>query len=119
MKNLTDRNLKIMFDALNKRFFDSRLCENIWVQFVPQSKIISRVGKHGADGSWFPGDREILIDKVYARSPSMAAIILLHEMVHADLAGVYFGQAGDDGHGMVYQSELVRLFKAGAYDGLL
>jgi hypothetical protein len=57
---------------------------------------------------------------MYARSESIACILLIHEMAHAVLEGIYFGHPSHNpGHGMIYQAELYRLFLAGAYDGLL
>jgi hypothetical protein len=108
-----------MFDSLRETFFDNRIAPGVEVRFVP-SKQLKVDKKNGSDAVWNPGTREIHIDEMYARSEPMTAILLIHEMAHAALEPTYVGQSSGEGaHGMIYQAELVRLFNAGAYDGLL
>ena len=116
---LNDSKLQYMFNCLNDTFFKGRIAPGVRALFVP-TRLLKRSKKNAVDARWLSDIREIHIDAVYARSEPMSAILLLHEMAHAALDGTYIGQATDDpGHGMIYQAELVRLFNAGAYDGLL
>ncbi len=109
MKNTTDKKLQQEFDKLNGRFFDGRL-DDISVQFK----------NIGPDGMYHIGSKQITIDSKLRQHLSLILIVLLHEMAHADLdLRGYRGHQEDGGHGMMYQAELVRLFQAGAYDGIL
>ena len=109
-----------MYQGFNEVFFDNKLPRYVKVMFVPE-KMLRKINKyHEADAAWRPGDGEIWIDVIYARSESVALQLLLHEMAHVKLEGTYYGHpTKNPGHGMIYQAELYRLFHAGAYDGIL
>ena len=109
-----------MYQGFNEVFFDNKLPRYVKVMFVPE-KMLRKINKyHEADAAWRPGDGEIWIDVIYARSESVALQFLLHEMAHVKLEGTYYGHpTKNPGHGMIYQAELYRLFHAGAYDGIL
>jgi SprT-like family protein len=110
MKKTTDKQLQKEFDELNERFFDYRLTA-IKIGFKKMIK---------TDGAFNCIDKEIKINDGLRNFPVLTSIVLLHEMAHADLdLRGYKGYQSDGGHGMVYQAELDRLYKAGAYDGLL
>jgi hypothetical protein len=109
MKNTTDKKLRQQFDKIDERFFDNRL-DLINVQFkdiVPDGMYDMRTG-------------EITIDSKLRKHITLVLIVLLHEMAHAslDLQG-YRGYHEDGGHGGLFQAELDRLYRAGAFDGLL
>ncbi len=106
---MTEKRLQKMFQMLNDRFFDGQL--NCWTSF-------KKMATH--DGRFNMRSKEITIDSNLKKSESLVQIVLLHEMAHAvvDSRG-YRGYPEDGGHGGLYQVELDRLYKAGAYDGLL
>lgn len=117
---MTDEDMAVLYEGFNETFFSSRLPRYIKVRFVPSSKLKKINKHHEADAAWRPGVGEIWIDKIYARSEAVCCTMLLHEMAHAALEGIYTGHPGHNpGHGMIYQAELYRLFMAGAYDELL
>jgi hypothetical protein len=109
MKNTTDKKLRQEFDKIDERFFDNRL-DLINVQFKDIAP----------DGMYNMNTGEITIDSKLRKHLTLVLIVLLHEMAHAslDLQG-YRGYREDDGHGMLFQAELDRLYRAGAFDGLL
>lgn len=119
MKNRprVEKKLNQMFRNFNSRFFDGRLNPGIKVFATPEKCFEKRV-----KGFWSPTRNEIHIKQEYADDLGIAALILLHEMVHADLGSSYVGQelfCDDTDHGMIFKAEIVRLFKAGSYDNLL
>ncbi len=101
------------FHNLNKMFFDSKII-GVTVKF-------GNLTPTGASGVWRRNSRHIVIcNKARATGDgSYVSIILLHEMVHAYLENDYKGYPKDGGHGTMFQGEICRLIKAGAYDGLL
>ena len=117
---LTNEDLAVLFTGFNQTFFDSRINRTVKVRFVSSGKLRLINRRHDIDAVRCPTTNEILIDRIYARSESIACILLLHEMAHAALESTYVGHpTNNPGHGMIYQAELYRLFMAGAYDGLL
>lgn len=117
---LTDVDMKVLFDGFNEVFFAGRINKAVQIHLVPASALRKINKYHEADAAWRPATNEIWIDRIYARSESIAGLLLLHEMAHAVLEGTYVGHpTHNPGHGMIYQAELFRLFMAGAYDGLL
>jgi hypothetical protein len=117
---MTDKDMTLMYRGFNEVFFDNRLPRYVKVRFVPEQMLRNVNKHHEADAAWRPALGEIWIDQVYARSESIALILLLHEMAHVKLEGTYFGHPSKNpGHGMIFQAEIFRLIMAGAYDGLL
>jgi len=108
---MTNKILQKSFNILNKRFFQGRLNGAI-VKF-------GDCGEDGkADGEHTSG--EITISSDFKRHPDMALLTLLHEMVHADLDREgYIGYVSDGGHHTRFYAGIDRLYKAGAYEGLL
>ena len=106
--------LRKQFDQLNHYFFDDRIPSNIKVKFD------SFYGDT-ANGTWGIKDHLLTVNPEMKRAGEpLILVILLHEMVHADLEyRGYRGYPYEGGHGMRFQAELVRLFNAGAYDGNL
>lgn len=112
---VTEKELKKHFKAFNVGFFDRKIPPDITVNYEDLSK-------HRCVGIWRPRKREIAIEELLTyTSESYVFITLLHEMAHAYLesADGYIGYSGDKGHGTRWQGEICRLWKAGAFDGLL
>lgn len=106
---MTNKELQRLFEEYNERFFDGRL-SGVIVKFEKLRKY---------DGLYrFRG--EIAVHKSLRSHPELAKIVLLHEMVHADLMkGGYIGHTEDTGHGTHFHVGIDRLYKVGAYEGLL
>ncbi len=111
--NVTDARLRKFFTTYNDMYFDNKVPQNTQVTFGKTTR--------GSDGNFLRKEGKIVIDVSIYDHDSLALICLLHEMIHAKLESTYVGGASsEDGiHGMIYQAEIVRLFHAGAYDGLL
>jgi hypothetical protein len=105
--------LKKSFDLYNDWYFDNRIPANTVVEFGKTAR--------DSDGTFKFATGKITINEKLKGRNNLVLICLLHEMAHARLQHTYIGGTlGDDPHhGMIYQAELVRLFNAGAYDGLL
>ncbi len=110
MAAVTNKELRSEYRRLNERFFGGSLPEDTTVRF-------GDLEDEDEDG--YCAEDEIVIDKDLRKHGDLASIILLHEMTHLSLGPSYRGYPSDDGHGMRFQAEIVRLFEAGAYDGLL
>ncbi len=112
---LTHKWLKIQADSFDVLYFSKRLSNaNISVRFG-----VTR----DANAHFDPSLKEIVIDQNNAKLNNQRniKIDLLHEMVHADLdaEGYLGGHMKDRLHGMRFQGEICRLWRIGAYDGLL
>jgi hypothetical protein len=112
--------LASMAHNFNHQFFGGRISPGLKVQLSPQKVLGHR------QAFFDPKSNSIHIHEIFADFHGPLALTLLHEMVHVDLQETYMGQVENfceseqDGyHGMIFQAELVRLFKAGAMDGLL
>lgn len=106
--------LKRSFDVYNSAYHNDALSSGITVIFGTSKK--------GVDAHWEPTTRSIVVSEKLRNHDSLALICLHHEMAHAKLAldGYVGGTVVKDRHhGMRFQAELDRLYKAGAYDGLL
>ena len=111
IKKMTQKSLQKKFDDLNGLFFAGSL-RGIEVRF---SKVCG-----DRDGSFNLFTKRILISSGFKNSSVMCSIVLLHEMAHANLnLQGYIGYPEDAGHGGLFHVELDRLYKIGAYDGLL
>jgi hypothetical protein len=112
--SVSERQLRVQFMDFNSGFFGARLNPGIKVSYG------NIANKFEAIGLWKPKTREIIIDKsLMFAGESAIYVVLLHEMVHADLDYEYVGYAENKGHGTIFQGEICRLWRAGAYDGLL
>jgi hypothetical protein len=110
---MTNAGLHREFLLLNERFFNGRVS-------VKKLAFSSRQLPSHAAGAFYQEDQEILISAGLREYQNQVVIILLHEMVHADLyARGYVGYPCDGGHGCQFQVEMDRLYRAGSYDGLL
>ena len=112
-RRMTDRSLQQEFELLNNRFFSGKIALT-YVGFSAKSL------PRGAMGAYFNFTKKILIDPAFKNYPRICTELLLHEIAHAhlDLQG-YVGYPGDSGHGNLFAVEIDRLYKAGAYDGIL
>jgi hypothetical protein len=111
MRKMTDKQLQKEFHMLNEQFFDDKL---------PWINVCFGGNRPGTDGHFDMSRNEIHLSLGLRNFPNLSIIVLLHEMAHASMARQgYRGYPGDGGHGGLFQVELDRLYKAGAYDGLL
>jgi hypothetical protein len=112
IKKMTDKDLWKEFNRLNDRFFGGRIKLNA-IRFATKLPF-------NASGVYSMTKNRILISSNLKTFWTTVSLTLLHEMAHADLdARGYLGYLEDGGHGSLFQVELDRLYKAGAYDGLL
>ncbi len=117
---MTEKDMDILFEGFNESFFDNKICPPVKIRFVTEKAMRKVNSREAADAAWRPRLNEIWIDKSYRRSESICCLLLLHEMAHAALESTYVGHPGHHrGHGMIFQAELYRLIRAGAYDGVL
>jgi len=108
---MTDKQLQKEFHLLNEQFFDDKL---------PWINVDFGGNLPGTDGHFDMTRNEIHLSPGLRNFPNLLLIVLLHEMAHANMAHRgYRGYPGDGGHGGLFQVELDRLYKAGAYDNLL
>ena len=105
---MNNKQLKKIFNKFNERFFAGRI-PNLVVKFSD----IKLDGLYRYTG-------QILINRGLTKHPALVMIILLHEMAHANLKELgYIGHEEDGGHHTIFFAELDRLYKVGAYEGLL
>ncbi len=106
------------FKMLNERFFGWALHHmDVGFADLPKTEKGTKI-----NGRWNPTRRTIEISKEFIPlGTDCITITLLHEMAHAHLEQhrEYRGYPCDGGHGTLFQGEICRLMKAGAYDGLL
>jgi hypothetical protein len=107
-----NQRLRKAFNFLNDRFFNSRIPGNTIVKFAR----IPDDGQHIMED----GSSVILIDRSLQRHPDLATVVLIHEMIHADLriAG-YVGYSAEHSHDVIFYAAQHRLYLAGIYEGLL
>jgi len=111
---MTDQKLWKEFHHLNSRFFHDKIVLKE-IGYLPTKKM-----PKNANGFYDGHNKWIFLDSRLQDFPVLTCMILIHEMAHAylDLQD-YKGYPADAGHGMMFQAELTRLFKEGAYDGIL
>lgn len=103
---MTNKDLQELFDYFNERFFEDRV------------RVKVRFGKIKEDG--LCDTEHITISDTLKRHPDLIAIVLLHEMTHGYLNETgYVGHEQDGGHSTLFHAEIDRLYRAGAYEGLL
>jgi hypothetical protein len=104
-----NKQLWIFYSYFNKTFWDGKMP-------VPMVLVFDKI-KEGDDAQMQfmdSGSVRIRINRDYRNHPDMAAIALLHEMIHVSMGPDYHGD-----HGTRFQAEKHRLFMAGAYDQIL
>lgn len=100
--------LRIIYNHFNKEYFGGKLIVPEKLQFVPNLSDDGHTSYRSSGTVW------VSIHNDLRKHLDMASIVLLHEMVHVFLGYDYQGQ-----HGMRFQSEIHRLFLAGAYDKVI
>jgi hypothetical protein len=111
----TNADLVERFQYLNDLFFGGKV-----KLFRVAFGLTSGVTKRNADGAFYPEKEQILINPRLRGISVYITIVLLHEMAHANLDALgYRGYPADGGHGGLFQVELDRLYRAGAYENLL
>ena len=110
---MKDSKLRQYFNNYNTQFFQDKLPSTTPLFFVKNLKR----GRERCDAMYSSTTGSIKIDESLRDHENLAVICLVHEMAHAYL--YIKGCSEFDDHGMIYQAELVRLFNAGCYDGLL
>jgi hypothetical protein len=109
---MNDRKLQDEFEHLNNRFFHGKIILN----YVGYSKKMPK----DANGYYDSCRKTIFLDSRLQDFPNLSCMILIHETAHAYLdIQDYKGYPNDAGHGMMFQAELTRLIREGAYDGIL
>lgn len=113
MSKITDKTLRQNFDDFNGAYFEGKV-KDVEVKF----------GKTGdANGFYDTEKKLIVIDRVDRDHGNgrHIKISLLHEMIHAylDIVDGYVGHEEDPLHGTRFKGEICRLWRIGAYDGLL
>ena len=104
-----DSYLWMIYSHFNKEYFGNKLPLPMLLIFGG-----TKVDVDGNMQFMESGTVRIRINKDYKKHPDMAAIALLHEMIHVHLGYEYKGD-----HGTRFESEKFRLFMAGAYDKVL
>ena len=110
----TNQWLQESYRLFNDVYFGGNLpCNAAVVYGVPNKK---------HDAHFDPRNMSIVVWEGLKDHDGLALLCLLHEMAHFKLEmGGHRGGTTikDKNHGMIFQSEIVRLFNIGAYDGLL
>ncbi len=108
---ITTRELELAFEFHNEHFFGGKLAPPK-VEFVSAKTLddkdgLTSVGEHGL---------VIQISSQLRHFPNLCMIVFLHELAHIAQWGT---NTLPGAHGMIFSAEIVRLFNAGAYEGLL
>jgi hypothetical protein len=107
-----DRWLKGLFRHLNHVFFDCRIPKSTTVCFTGMKDD----GQTESEG----GVYHIRVHKDLIKHPDLATIVLLHEMVHADLRVCgYVGYDHLEGHSTLFHAGIHKLWTLGAFETLL
>jgi len=84
----------------------------------PEPTISIRINPGGSEGGCFkPKQQVVSIPHALTAFEKSCRIVLLHEMVHVNLASE--NGDPDPNHGLRFKSEIKRLIAQGAYDNLL
>jgi hypothetical protein len=117
MKLATNKDLEKWFKQFNRRFFENRIDPRVQVRFAMSEDDRDVIGDD-CDGVYLVDEKVILIDKALRGYRRLTQMILLHEMIHAEIPK-HISQPFIEDHGMLFQHRMVELFNAGAFDGLL
>ena len=96
----------MFFSAMNSQFFDRK---------IPAMRV--RFANIDEEGLFKP--EEILINQSLKKFPDLATLVLLHEMNHAYVRLNGYNGIMNDGHDIIFHVGIDRLYKAGAYEGIL
>ena len=115
MNRMTDKKLYEFFEMYNLKFFGNRIELSKDNVYFASSKAMK-----GSDGHYKIEEKELVIDEALIDHQNLTLIVLLHEMVHADLYQQgYLGYEEDGGHHIRFYSGLDKLYQQGAYEPLL
>jgi hypothetical protein len=103
---IANKDLIKIFNHLNKKYFDEQLHADVKFGIIEDD---------GETIVYKNLQQVIVIHSDFKYHPDIAAFVLLHEMIHANLNRTNY----KGGHGMRFQAEKVRLIMEGAYDELL
>ena len=112
MPRCSNKLLRDFFDCANQIYFDNRLLDSSIITFgkIKEDGICKNVG----------GVTKITIHEDLRKHPDLAFVVVLHEMLHADLFHTgYRGREHIEGHGTLFHAGIDRLYKAGAFEGLI
>lgn len=111
----TDKELTEAYAAYNEKYFDNALPKDTYVQWGEAS----RPDNMAETARLFEpnGPFVIVLVKTFNPAQKTALSTLLHEMSHVKLWGVPGTMNGK--HTAIFEAEITRLQKAGAYKGLL
>jgi hypothetical protein len=112
---MSDSELQHTFQVLDDRFFDGYLQRGrTQVTFGSNKTCESGLGCTDQN------DNKIYINIEVRKIRRVIVLILLHEMVHAKLfLEGYVGYEKDGGHEMLFHAGIDRLYRQGAFEGLL
>ena len=112
---VTDKELRQLFISYNRKFFDGKIRE--------KDTIVEFGSPRDCEGAYaitLAETDEIYINEIVRCLPVCVSISLLHEMAHLILyQNGYEGYTKHGGHQIRFYAEIDRLYKAGAYEGLL
>ena len=113
MARINNNDLRKAFKLFNVRFFEGRInLDPSSVRFASSDDCDNCDGLHLGDA--------IYINEDFKKHGDCAMITLLHEMVHADIIqNGYLGYEQDGGHHTLFYAGIDRLYRAGAFEGLL
>ena len=113
----TNKMLQNWYNIFNSRFFEGRLPPDIEVRFARTEDDKDQLGSD-CMGCYIKSLKLILVDARLDGYWKVLQSNMLHEMAHVRWPD-HISHKHIADHGMMFQRELVRLFEAGAYDGLL
>jgi len=105
-KLFSNKNLQMFFKIFNRRYFGNK---------IPAMHV--RFGKIKEEGLF--REDGIIVNSGLRRFPDLASLVLLHEMNHAYLEANGYNGVMDGGHSTIFHVGIDRLYKAGAYEGIL
>jgi hypothetical protein len=111
LNNMSNKKLKLWYEAFNDNYFDSKLPVNTSVRWgnLSQEQAAGQTTKHD-DGSF-----SIVIDVRLNPSDSTAAMTLAHEECHV---ATWEKANGIGSHGVVFESCMKGLAAKGAFEGI-
>lgn len=102
--------LKCLYNLYNKRFFKDKLPHDTIVFFATKIGRVKSLKRSACAITLMTTPRIIVIQKSKSKSMRYAMSDLLHEMVHVSKPRAE--------HGKVFQDEMKRLAKEGAFEGV-
>lgn len=104
----SSRVLRRLYQSANRKHFSSRLPVRIVLSWKEMDRAIGRM-------EYSPEGYAILIDPRIRTYPSIVVMTLLHEMTHLYVMLKYGKRGRITHHGELFQREMLRLAKRGAF----